>query len=167
MNKIYIIGTVASGKTIFAKKLSEKLDIPWYELDGIVHYNTETGRYKRTPEQQFEIVRDIDKSEKCIIEGTYRKSCHCLLDMADIIIFLDTHLWIRKFRILIRFVKQKLGIEKCHYKSDLKMLKLMYKWTNEFEADRTSFDTMLQQYHVKLLILSNNTDLSFINKHSY
>lgn len=162
MNKIHIIGIVASGKTTFANKLSKKLNIPWHELDCIVHYNSEAERYKRTPEQQFEIIKDIDKSDKWIIEGTYRKTCHCLLDMADTIIFLDPPLWRRKFRIFKRFIKQQLGIEKCHYKSDLRMLKLMYKWTNDFEADRTNFEAMLQQYQVKLLRISNNTDFDFI-----
>ncbi len=161
MNKIYIIGIVASGKTTLAKKLSEKLSIPWYELDCIVHHKTETERYKRTHEQQVEVIKDIDKSEKWIIEGTYRKSCHCLLEMADTVIFLDPPLWRRKFRIFKRFIKQQLGIEKCHYKSDFKMLKLMYKWTSEFEEDRWNFEIMLWQYQAKLFRLSNNTDLSF------
>lgn len=162
MEKIYIIGIVASGKTTLAKKLSNKLNIPWYELDCIVHHETKVGRNKRTPEQQVEVIRNINESGKWIIEGTYRKSCHCLLDMADMVIFLDPPLWKRKIRIFKRFIKQQLGIEECHYKSDFKMLKQMYKWTNEFEENRMSFETLLNQYQAKLLRLSNNTDLSFI-----
>lgn len=161
MNKIYIIGIVASGKTTLAKRLSEKLDIPWYELDCIVYHKTEAGRYKRTPEQQVEVIREIDESEKWIIEGTYRESCHCLLDIADTVIFLDPPLWKRRIRIFTRFIKQQLGFEKCHYKSDLKMLGLMYKWTRDFEKNRMSFETMINQYQAKLLILSNNTDIGF------
>lgn len=48
MEKIYIVGSVASGKTTFAKELSVSLDIPWFELDCIVYQKTENGRYKRT-----------------------------------------------------------------------------------------------------------------------
>jgi len=161
VEKIYIIGSVASGKTTVAKKLSEKLDIPWYELDCIVYCDSKTERYKRTPEQQVEIIMNIDKSKKWIIEGTYRKSCHCLLDMADTVIFLDPPLMVKKLRVLKRFIKQQLGMEKCHYKSDFKMLKLMFKWTARFEKDRKNFETMLQQYQTKLLKLANNTDLNF------
>jgi len=127
-----------------------------------VYCKSQTERYKRTPEQQVEIIKDIDKSKKWIIEGTYRKSCHCLLDMADTVIFLDTPILLRKFRILKRFVKQQLKIEKCHYKSDFKMLKQMFKWTTEFERDRKNFEKMLQQYQNKVLKLIKNTDLSFI-----
>lgn len=161
MKKIYIIGIVASGKTTLAGKLSQKLNISWYELDCIVYNDGPNGRYKRTPEQQIELLYEIDSAEQWIIEGTYRQSCHCLLDMADTIIFLDPPLWKRRVRILKRFVKQQLGIEKCHYKSNMKMFKLMYKWTGEFEAERQSFEGMLRQYKSKVVRLSDNSDFSF------
>ncbi|EMS71897.1 hypothetical protein [Ruminiclostridium cellobioparum] len=162
MKKIYIIGIVASGKTTLARKLSQKLGIPWYELDCIIYNDHPGGRHKRTPEQQVELIHEIDKAGQWIVEGTYRQSCHCLLDMADTIIFLDPPLWKRKFRILKRFVKQQLGIEKCHYKSNMKMLKLMYRWTGEFEAGRQKFEGMLRQYKSKVVRVSGNSDLSLI-----
>jgi len=155
MSKIYIIGIVASGKTTLAKRLSIQFNIPCYELDSIVWHKTEKKRYKRTPEQQLEIINNIDNEGNWIIEGTYRESCHCLFDIADKIIFLDTPLWKRKYRILLRYVKQKLGIEKCNYNSDLRMLKSMYKWTKDFEHHRVEFEKMLNQYKNKLIITTN------------
>ncbi|MDF2595637.1 MAG: topology modulation protein [Clostridia bacterium] len=56
MNKILIIGIVASGKTTLAKKLSKKINVPWYELDSIVHHQTEAGRFKRTADEQIEMM---------------------------------------------------------------------------------------------------------------
>jgi adenylate kinase family enzyme len=159
MSKIYIVGIVASGKTTLAKKLSKQSNIPYYELDCVIHHKTALGRYKRTPEQQVEVLKSIDHEEDWIIEGTYRESCHCLLDMADKIIFLDTPLWKRNYRIFLRYIKQRLRLEKCHYKSDFKMLKLMYKWTKEFEQNRVSFEQMLNQYENKLLVIKNANQL--------
>ncbi len=155
MSKIYIIGIVASGKTTLAKRLSIQFNIPCYELDSIVWHKTEKKRYKRTPKQQLEIINNIDNKGNWIIEGTYRESCRCLFDIADKIIFLDTPLWKRKYRILLRYVKQKLGIEKCNYNSDLRMLKSMYKWTKDFEHHRVEFEKMLSQYKNKLIITTN------------
>jgi adenylate kinase family enzyme len=155
MSKIYIIGIVASGKTTLAKKLSEQLNISHYELDCIVWHKTDTGRCKRTSEQQLEVIKNIDSLGDWIIEGTYRESCHYLFNMADEIIFLDTPLWKRKYLILFRYIKQQLGIEKCHYKSNLKMLKLMYKWTKDFESNRIEFKKMLNQYKNKLTVITN------------
>ncbi|MDH6369020.1 adenylate kinase family enzyme [Paenibacillus sp. PastF-3] len=162
MKKILIIGIVASGKTTFAKRLSQKFSLPWYELDSIVHHNTATGRYKRSAEEQFEIIKEIDIKGAWIFEGTDRDSYQCLYQMADTIIFLDTPLWKRKVRILTRFIKQKLGIEKCHYKPDIMMLKMMYKWTRDFEQSRNSFDAKLNRYNEKVIRLrdSNNLDVT-------
>jgi len=61
MKKILIIGIVASGKTTLAKRLSKKINVPWYELDTIVHHQTPTGRYKRTAEEQIQVLKEIDK----------------------------------------------------------------------------------------------------------
>jgi len=121
-------------------------------LDG-VKYMIEDG--KRTPEEQVEVINDIDSNGDWIIEGTYRESCHCLFNMSDKIIFLDTPLWKRRYRILLRYIKQQLLIEKCHYKSNLKMLKKMYKWTREFENNRAKFEKMLHQYSNKLITVKN------------
>lgn len=160
MSKIYIIGMVASGKTTLAKNLSKQLNIPHYELDCIVHHKTDSGRYKRTPEQQVQVIKNIDSECDWIIEGTHRKSCHCLFSMADKIIFLDIPLWKRKYRIMLRYIKQQLTIEKCHYKSDFKMLKLMYKWTKDFEDNRAEFEKMLDQYIDKLIVIQNVKSLN-------
>ncbi|CAG7640152.1 EutP/PduV family microcompartment system protein [Paenibacillus allorhizosphaerae] len=161
MNKILIIGSVASGKTTLAKRLSKKINIPWYELDSIVHHQTPTGRYKRTAEEQIEVLKEIDKAGAWIFEGTDRKSYNCLYQMADTIIFLDTPLWKRRIRILTRLLKQKLGIEQCHYKPDFLMLKMMYKWTRDFEQNRSRLEVNLKLYNEKVIRLSDNNNLNF------
>lgn len=40
MNKIYILGSVASGKTTLAKNLSIKTNIKYYELDNVIFDDT-------------------------------------------------------------------------------------------------------------------------------
>ncbi|SDT40324.1 Adenylate kinase [Paenibacillaceae bacterium GAS479] len=157
MNKILIIGIVASGKTTLAKRLSIQLNIPWYELDCIVHHRTSEESYKRTADEQVEVIMEIDEHGPWIFEGTDRESYSCLFEMADTIIFLDPPLWKRKIRIFTRYLKQNLGIEKCHYKSDLKMLRMMYKWTRNFELKREQFESKLQPHKHKLIRLANSS----------
>ncbi|MDF2938725.1 MAG: topology modulation protein [Paenibacillaceae bacterium] len=159
MKKILIIGIVASGKTTLAKQLSTFLEIPWYELDNIVRPNTASGRLKRTAAEQVQAIMDIDRNASWIFEGTDRESYQCLYQMADVIIFLDTPLWKRKTRILSRFLKQKLGLEKCHYHPDWNMLKMMYKWTHDFECNRESFESKLRLYENKVIRLRNTQHL--------
>ncbi|MCU6711397.1 hypothetical protein M6D81_22130 [Paenibacillus sp. J5C_2022] len=156
MNKILITGIVASGKTTLAKQLSSSLGIPWHELDAIVHHRTSEGRHKRTAEEQMEVIRGIDQSGAWIFEGVDRKSYRLLFEMADMVIFLDPPLWKRKMRIMTRFIKQNLGLEKCGYRSDIVMLKLMYQWTREFERNRSAFESFLHPYQEKVIRLADN-----------
>ncbi|PWW02471.1 adenylate kinase family enzyme [Paenibacillus cellulosilyticus] len=160
MRKIYIIGIVASGKTTLAKRLSKQLNIPWHELDCVVYHQSDEGRYKRTPEKQQEVIADIDQSsDGWIFEGVDRSSYRCLYEMADTIIVLDPPLWKRRYRIFARYVKQQIGIEKCHYKSDLKMLRNMYQWTNDFERNRAEFEARLKPYQGKIMRVADSKEL--------
>ncbi|MDO7908657.1 hypothetical protein Q5741_19905 [Paenibacillus sp. JX-17] len=156
MNKVLIIGIVASGKTTLAQHLSLSTGIPWFELDSIVHHQIESIRIKRTADEQAEVISHIDRQGAWIMEGTDRASYQFLYDMADIIIFLDPLLWKRKLRIFTRYLKQKLGIEPCHYKPDLKMLRLMYQWTRDFEQNRPAFEYKLRSYGLKVIRLTDN-----------
>ena len=47
-----IIGSVASGKTTLARKISQKYKVPYYEKDNIVWMRTPKGDKKRTPEER-------------------------------------------------------------------------------------------------------------------
>lgn len=150
--KILIIGTVGTGKTTLAKKLSIKYKIEYYEIDSIVHDDSNNGR-KRTKEEQDEIVNQINKNEDWIIEGVLRKNLEYLLELADKIIYLDVSKYKRNVRIFIRFIKQNLKIEKSNYKPDFIMLKNMYKWSNQDEEKREEIKKMLNKYKNKLEII--------------
>ncbi|WP_454190956.1 hypothetical protein [Paenibacillus sp. Marseille-Q7038] len=158
MRKIFIVGIVASGKTTLAKQLSKDMNISWYELDSIVYHQTADLRVKRTPDEQLEVIMDIDRRGPWILEGIDRESYRSVFDMADTIIFLDPPLWKRKIRIFTRFLKQKLHIEQCHYKADLAMLKMMYKWTRDFEKNRDVFEANVSLYNHKLIRLTDTKD---------
>ena len=160
MVKIYIIGCVGSGKTTLAKKLSKELDIPYYELDNIA-YKRELGKRRRiSNEEQLEQLNEIDKQGKWICEGVYRKSYHCILDRCDKIIYLDTSFEERRKNIVIRFIKQQLGLDKCNYKSDFKMLSLMLQWNKDFEKTRRIFEKRLKFYQNKVVRVKNVQDFT-------
>ncbi len=161
LKKILITGIVASGKTTLAKQLSKEKNIPWYELDEIVHPTNENESCKRSPIQQREIIFDIDKKGSWIFEGTNRDSYQYLFDMADLIIFIDPPLLKRQIRILSRFMKQKAGLEKCNYIPNLNMLKMMFEWTNDFEKNRDGFEDFLNQHNDKVISIKSIKELQF------
>ena len=153
MKKIFIIGSVASGKTTLARNLSRHTHINWYELDQIVYHKTEIERYKRSGEEQKKVILEIDETGQWIFEGVNRSSYDFLFEMADSIIWIDPPLWKRKILIFIRYLKQNLGLETCHYKSDINMLRMMYKWLNDFELERNDFELNLEKYSEKVIIM--------------
>lgn len=156
--KILIIGIVASGKTTLANKLSKSLNIKNYEIDSIVH--DDIKKEKRSINEQLNIINDINKEKDWIIEGTLRKYLYFLLDRADEIVYIDIPLKERKKRIIKRYIKQKLKIEKTNYKPTLKMLQNMYKWTDDYEKNKGEFEQKLSNYKDKLIIINNTKDLT-------
>ncbi|HOP65776.1 MAG TPA: DNA topology modulation protein FlaR [Bacilli bacterium] len=149
MPKIYILGSVGSGKTTLAKKLSLQLGIPFYELDNVVWEFHLSGDIRRSKEEIEKIFNKILNEDNWIIEGVERPFFDRGFDEADTIIYLDLLKTTLYKRIFIRWIKQKVGLEQCRYKPDIKMLKQMIKWVNQGLAENK-----LQKYQDKLELLN-------------
>ena len=63
MNKIYILGSVASGKTTFAKTISKQTNIKYYELDSIIFDDTKESDKRRSIEEQEKIIKKINQED--------------------------------------------------------------------------------------------------------
>ncbi|WP_040982888.1 DNA topology modulation protein FlaR [Oceanobacillus jeddahense] len=158
--KIHIIGSIGSGKTTMAKRPSIQLQIPYYELDNVVWERLDTGDIKRSQAERDETLETIVNSDKWIIEGVHHKWIAPCLQNADIIMFLDTKLSIRRFRIIKRFIRQKLGLEGSNYKPTLRILKNLYNYNTVFEHEsKQEIFKMLRPYNYKLILFKNNTEI--------
>jgi len=158
--KIHIIGSVGSGKTTLARNLSSKLQIPFYELDNVVWKRCKTGDIRRSDEERDLYLSEIISSEAWIVEGVHHKWVMQSFENAEIIIFLDTDYSKRTFRIIKRFILQKLRLEKANYKPTFDIFKKMFDWNAYFEKEsKQEIVSMLNQYNDKLLILKENTDV--------
>ena len=158
--KIHIIGSVGSGKTTLARNLSSKLQIPFYELDNVVWKRCKTGDIRRSDEERDLYLSEIISSEAWIVEGVHHKWVMQSFENAEIIIFLDTDYSKRTFRIIKRFILQKLRLEKANYKPTFDIFKKMLDWNAYFEKEsKQEIVSMLNQYNDKLLILKENTDV--------
>lgn len=128
--KIYIVGTVASGKSTLAKGLSKKLQCPYFSLDDIVHKSKKDG---------------YGNEKRSVAERDCFSNAY---EQVDQIICLYFPLYILRTRIVFRFLKQKLGIEKASYHVDFRMLRMMFKWVKLSPLDKL-------QGNSKLIILKN------------
>lgn len=153
--KIYIIGSVASGKTTMAKIISQKLDIKFYELDNVVHMTVGGKDIRRSDEERDIEFNKIIKSKSWIVEGVFRRYFNEGFKEADRIILLDTPKRKRNYRIIKRWFMQKLKLERCNYDPNFKMLCLMYKWSNDFEYKKKEILEILEPYKDKVIVLKD------------
>jgi adenylate kinase family enzyme len=159
--KIHIIGSVGSGKTTLAKKLSYMLNIPYYEIDNIVWKRTPNGDIRNKPEERDKILKEIITSDSWIVEGVHSEEWMMeSFKHTDVILFLYPHNSIRIYRIIKRFIRQKIGIEESNYKPTLKIFFKMFRWNNQFEERTPSILKKLDIYNEKLTILKNNNEIA-------
>lgn len=155
MCKIYILGSVGSGKTTLARKLSEDLDIVHYELDNIVWKYNLNGDIRRTEEEIEVLFNEILEKDSWIIENVGRSYFDRGYEEADTIIYLKLSRLVLYKRVILRWIKQNLKIEKASYKSDLKMLRQMLLWVDKEINDCKL--KKLQLYMDKVTILDEKS----------
>jgi len=159
--RIHIIGSVGSGKTTLAKELSTKFNIPHYELDNVVWIRKEAGDIRRTEQEKIDHLKAIIRTENWIIEGVhYEDWVAQSLHHADFIIFLDTNYFIHIYRIIKRFILQKLGLEKSNYKPTFAIFINLLKWNRRFEEIvKPDFCHKFEMYRDKLLVVTNKSKI--------
>ena len=149
-NRILIIGCVGCGKSTYAKRLSKKVKIPYYGIDEIVH--DDILGVRRSLDEQKELINKIDSYNEWIIEGSLRDELYFLLDMADLIIMIDLNREVVEHRVITRYIKQRLGIEKIDYQVDRAFLDKMLGYVDKYYRERDDIFKMLDKYKNKLII---------------
>ena len=130
--KIHIIGGPGSGKTFLADRLSRQLGIPHYDLDDLQWDNAAGYGTNREPQERDALLRQILQQEDWIIEGVYHKWCgQCFAD-ADRIYLLEVPRYRYRTRILRRFFRRKLGLEKGK-KESLRSLAALLRWADKYQ----------------------------------
>lgn len=86
MLKINIIGSPGAGKSTFAKKLSNILNLPLYYLDMIWHKPDKTNIFR----EEFDIqLYNILKKDRWIIDGNYQRTLEIRLKNCDTVFLMD------------------------------------------------------------------------------
>lgn len=119
--KIDIVGSVASGKTTLARKISKEFNIPHYEKDNVVWKRTPSGDVKRTPQERDAYFNDIISKKEWVVEGSPRQSLKESYDCCDYIIVLDEYTLTRLIRVFeFNKIKKNLLCELENYGKKVK-----------------------------------------------
>lgn len=158
--KIHIIGCSGSGKTYLAEVLAKKYKIPHFDLDDIQWDNSTPGYGVKMPrEKRAALLQEILTCPDWIIEGVYYAWVQQSFEDADRIYVLDMPKYLYVSRILLRFAKRKLGMEKGKKESIQSVCKLL-KWTETFQKQNSpEIRKLLEQYGDKVIWLSSKEDI--------
>ena len=162
--KIDIIGSVASGKTTLAAELSAKYKIPYYQKDNIVWERTENGDKKRRKEVRDKMFLDILARDSWIVEGSPRKCLNESFEVCDYIILLDVNILVRLYRVLCRWIRQRLGKEPYNTKPTISFLKWNIKWVFEFDKHKKQLLKHLKNYENLEVFKNSKEAMSFIER---
>ncbi|ELQ0051121.1 AAA family ATPase [Listeria monocytogenes] len=163
--KIRIIGSVGSGKTTLAKKLSEWQQIDYFETDRIVWKREET-EVRRTDNEKIAVLNKILQQENWIIEGVHLEAwVDESINQADVVIFLDLPKKQIRFQLIKRQIKQLLRLEAAHYQVKINMLNKMFYWDDLFDQrTKPLIAEKMAQTPTKWLVVTEKTALQEIQK---
>ena len=97
-----------------------------------------------------------------IIDGVYYAWVQKSFEDADIIYVLDMPKRLYRFRIIKRFVKRKIGLEKGK-KETLKSVYNLLKWTNTFQnTNMKEIISILESHKEKVIYIKNKKEIDRI-----
>lgn len=153
MKKIYIIGPVGSGKTTFSKKLSKKYNIKRYELDK-VSWDDDNGHIRRSDEEALKIFNNILKNKSWIIEDVGRSKFKKGREEADVIYYIKMSKLKAYYRVVKRWIKQRIGIEGYnHYPTFQQLIYFISTVNSYYKKEKKKIDELME-YKDKLVFIN-------------
>ncbi|QFF97529.1 DNA topology modulation protein FlaR [Psychrobacillus glaciei] len=149
--KVYIVGSVGSGKTTLARKVARTLQIPHFETDNFVWKRHAPEDIRNEVEVRNQLLLNVVALDNWIIEGVHIDWTDPGLRAADQIIFLDIPVKSRSWRIVARYIRQLIKVEKANYKPTLTIFFRMFKWNRYFEEQmKPSFQMKFNKFNHKV-----------------
>ena len=104
MQKVLVIGSCGSGKSVFSKRLGEITGLPVIHLDR--HY-WRPGWVEPTKDVWRDQVEQLIQGERWIIDGNYSGTMDLRLASCDTVIFLDFPRHVCSWRVIKRSIQYR------------------------------------------------------------
>ena len=106
--RINVVGTSGSGKTTFAKRIADKLDVPYVEMDALFWKPNWT---ESTDEEFLPRLEEAVSSDHWVLDGNYDRTRPIKWKRVQTVIYLDLPFHIVLYRItrrcLVRGLKRE------------------------------------------------------------
>jgi len=151
MNRIIVLGSSGSGKSILARRIGELLDIEVIHLDS---YYWRPNWVAISEDEWIEKVKELLERDCWVMDGNYPSSLELRLGYADTVIFIDQSRWICLWRCLKRFAlhrgnnRQELA-EGCNEKIDLAFLKWIWNYPRDVKP---KIESLLRKHLEKQVV---------------
>lgn len=173
MKKILVIGSYGSGKSTFAKRLHNVLNIELIHLDEMFW----SSNWEPTPEEvMINKIKQVIMKESWIIDGFYPGTFDIRFKHADTIIFLDLNRLLCLYNAISRTLKSKLKIhnpDKINHNPDFLFDFMFYYriWTFKNKIKPLIIEKIVKASDTKNIIILNryshyNLFLKSLNKES-
>ena len=160
--KIYIIGPIGSGKTTFSRELSKKYGIKCYELDK-VSWDDDNGNIRRSDEESTRLFNEILSNKSWIIEDVGRERYKEGKKQADIIYYIKFPKIVAYYRVIRRWLRQRLGKEKYNQPPTYKNLKYFVLTVRSYYKKEKKKLLELEQYKEKLVFVTRKDIKRILN----
>jgi adenylate kinase family enzyme len=132
--KVIIIGGGGAGKSTLADRIGTYTGYPVYHLDNLLLDSNWVMKDKSKWEEISQIFLTKDSG---IVDGNYSSSMPNRVKWAQVIIYIDISTHVQLWRIVSRYVKNKLGLDKRYgfpdgskEKMDMKFILWTYHWNS-------------------------------------
>lgn len=133
MAKYFISGGSGSGKSTYAKQLSEQLNIPHFDLDDIYWITYGHSRPKR--ERDIMLNKILTTNPSWIIEGVYSSAWVIpIINDADKIIIINPPTWKRQWRIIKRYLVNRFDDTQNSHNETLTSVSKLLHWSQQYES---------------------------------
>ena len=106
--RINVVGSSGSGKSTTARRISEKMGIPYLEMDAIYWKpNWQESDYGEFLEN---LGRELDRPA-WVLDGNYGRTVACKWNNVDMVVWLDLPYWQVFYQVLTRTLKRSITQE--------------------------------------------------------
>lgn len=166
LERIYIVGTVASGKSFLAKKLSSILKIKHYDLDDIF-WGSKFDE-KREEKERDRLFKNLCRKKKWIIEGAYSTWIDYGIKKSDMVILLDTRIHVVLWRVIMRTIKREKSRQKgsSRYQENwgdlIGLIKAVLKYKKKGGYDRGYYKhkEVIEKHKVNFIHIKNKKQMN-------